>query len=99
MLARLGAAAIERSLKWINVSFLPTPKNQPGRDFLDSIGAAVRETSGLGFLYRFPATHASNVCYLPAAGREAELAAKKRPSHGVDSAEPREIDGLAMESP
>ncbi len=50
MLAHLGQIATARAIKHVRVRFAPTPKNQPAREFLDSIGAKFEHAAGEGFL-------------------------------------------------
>jgi FkbH-like protein len=55
MFARLGQMAVARSLPAVEVSYVPTPKNTPARDFLTS----------LGMLSRFPSEVAAMVQFTP----------------------------------
>lgn len=66
MLSKLGAIALERKLRWVNVHFHPSPKNKPALDFLQSIGAEFKQALNGGFVYRFPAEFAAEVTFTPA---------------------------------
>ena len=46
MLSRLGRMAREEGLGKVRVNFISTPKNQPAREFLESLGASVAAGSG-----------------------------------------------------
>jgi FkbH-like protein len=63
MLAALGVKAQERGLTYVEVTYVPTAKNQLVAEFLDSIGSKYKESlgEGLGFLLRFPAQYARGV--------------------------------------
>jgi FkbH-like protein len=54
MLAQLERLAQARGLAYVVVPYLPPPKNKPALDFLTSAGAAVREPSDGGWVFRFP---------------------------------------------
>jgi FkbH-like protein len=56
MVARIGEIALERSLSAVEISYVPTPKNAPARDFLTS----------LGMLHRIPAEVAAALEFSPA---------------------------------
>ena len=72
MLARLGEIALERGIEFVELSFVPTQKNRPALEFLESIGEAFRASAGRGFTYRIPAVVAARVQYVPAAVKEQE---------------------------
>ena len=55
MVARLGEVALAQSLSWIEIDFVPTPKNTPARNFLASLGTP-----------RLSPREASEVCFAPA---------------------------------
>jgi FkbH-like protein len=57
MLARLGEKARERKLDYVDVRYVPTPKNRPAFDFLDDIGQQFKCPLENGFLFRFPAKY------------------------------------------
>lgn len=46
MLSHLGRIAREEQRKSVRIHFVPTPKNKPARDFLESIGATIPEGNG-----------------------------------------------------
>lgn len=54
MLAHLREVAKVRGFDYVIVPYLPTSKNQPALDFLNSIGASFRQSSIDGWLFRFP---------------------------------------------
>ncbi|NET58108.1 MAG: FkbM family methyltransferase [Symploca sp. SIO2E6] len=65
MLAKLGAIAKERGLSQIEVSYAPTQKNQPALNFLETVGADVKQPVGEGWLYQFPIDLAAELTYEP----------------------------------
>ncbi|HVV72921.1 MAG TPA: HAD-IIIC family phosphatase, partial [Verrucomicrobiae bacterium] len=67
MLSRLGEIARERRLGWVDLHFVPTARNKPAADFLDSIGAGFKQPLNGGYVFRFPAGFAAEVAFQPAA--------------------------------
>lgn len=65
MLAKLGEIAIERGLDFVEIPFVPTPKNRPALEFLNSVGKGVKIPSAQGLTYRFTARAASGHVYAP----------------------------------
>jgi FkbH-like protein len=65
MLNKLGAIASERQLPQIRATLLVTKKNQPARDFLDSVAAAWRQEISGGWRYDIPAECAACAVYSP----------------------------------
>jgi thioesterase domain-containing protein/acyl carrier protein len=61
----LGEIARERQLKWVDVHFNKTAKNQPALEFLQSVGGHFKQAQNGGFLFRFPAGYASAVAFNP----------------------------------
>lgn len=61
MLARIGELAEERGCAWVNVSYLPTKKNQPALDFLESIGGEFKQETESGYTYQFPTRFAAGL--------------------------------------
>jgi predicted enzyme involved in methoxymalonyl-ACP biosynthesis len=55
MLAHVGQAARERGIQRVRIRFVPTAKNRPAREFLDSIGAALDRGQGSALLWETPA--------------------------------------------
>ena len=58
LLAKLGEAAVERGLEWVDVRFAATPKNRPAADFLEGMGPPSSQYADGGIVYRFPAPFA-----------------------------------------
>jgi FkbH-like protein len=65
MLARLGKIASDRGLEWVDVKYIPTAKNQPAFDFLNSVGIQVREEQSQGYLYKFSTAYLAELSYKP----------------------------------
>jgi len=65
LLSRLGEIAIQRGLNRVEVRYLQTNKNRPALEFLDGVGADLKETIHGGFLFRFPAEYAAAIEYRP----------------------------------
>ena len=55
MLAHAGHAARERGFQRVRIRFVPTAKNRPAREFLDSIGAALDRNEGSALVWETPA--------------------------------------------
>ncbi|MCW5978310.1 MAG: HAD-IIIC family phosphatase [Bryobacteraceae bacterium] len=65
MTARLGEIATERGLGHVVLRVIPTAKNQPARDFVESVGALWREPADAGAVYRLPAAYAASIVHSP----------------------------------
>ncbi|GEM_PF-453932 len=77
MLAKLGEIAVERGLGYVELSYIPTQKNQPALNFLKSVAAPQKNKNfkqpfERGFRYRLPAEVAATARYQPA-GSLAEM--------------------------
>jgi FkbH-like protein len=86
VLAALAREAAERDVRWVAAKLEPTAKNQPARDFLQSIGARYLDNG----VYRFPLAaleglkpHPAAVGAIPPAERKRTAAAvvHKRPDY------------------
>ncbi|HEY0796099.1 MAG TPA: amino acid adenylation domain-containing protein [Acidisarcina sp.] len=58
ILARLGETALERGLESVQVKFVPSVKNRPALDFLESVGGQFRRATSDGVSYAFPTDYA-----------------------------------------
>jgi predicted enzyme involved in methoxymalonyl-ACP biosynthesis len=47
MLSHLGRIAQKEGRENVRINFVPTPKNQPARDFLESIGTIIEAANGV----------------------------------------------------
>lgn len=65
MLSSLGAIAQERHVPRVRVRYRPTAKNKPALDFLDSIGATLKQRCSDGWAFDFPADYVSELVYKP----------------------------------
>jgi FkbH-like protein len=81
LLSRLGEIARERGLDRVELRYLQTGKNRPALEFLESVGADLKETIDGGFLFRFPAASAAVIEYRPP--DSATLAAESAEAEGV----------------
>ena len=63
MLAMLGEIAKKRGLSYVQISYVPTNKNQPAIDFLDEIGSQYKEPLNNTYLFKFPTEYASKLNY------------------------------------
>ena len=92
LLSRLGEIAIQRGLNRVEVRYLQTNKNRPALEFLEIVGADLKETIDGGFLFRFPAEYAAAIEYRPP---EAACAEDEGPSvMSPDSGDAREKASL-----
>ena len=65
LLSKLGEIAMQRGLSRVEVRYLQTKKNRPALEFLETVGADLKETIDRGFLFRFPAEYAATLEYRP----------------------------------
>jgi len=65
LLSKLGEIAMQRGLSGVEVRYLQTKKNRPALEFLESVGADLKETIDGGFLFKFPAVYAAAIEYRP----------------------------------
>lgn len=61
MLAKLGEMANGMGLKYVDVIYQPTPKNQPAFDFMENVGSEFKQQCDSGYIYRLTAEYASNL--------------------------------------
>jgi FkbH-like protein len=73
IMAALAETAVERGARTVVARLLPTERNAPAQQFLDSIGAAVRSESGGVFTYRFPVESIRGIEWKPAAADPAPV--------------------------
>ena len=62
IMAELGAIARRERLSTVRIPFLPTPKNTPAAEFLDSVFAEHKSADGPGLRFEVPAEVASALC-------------------------------------
>jgi acyl carrier protein len=67
MLAHVGGIARSRNLVRVDVPFIPSGKNRPAAEFLQSVAAAYEQAgeAGVGLMYRIPAEYAAGIAYHP----------------------------------
>lgn len=65
MMARLGEIAQNRGISNVNVTYIPSGKNTPALNFLDSIGAEFKQIDGDNLQFKFPARFAASLVYKP----------------------------------
>lgn len=75
LLAFAGARAAERGIPLVEVPYRRTAKNQPARQFLESIGFGERAETPDGFVLRLPSAQLSEWKWSPAANGVQESAA------------------------
>jgi FkbH-like protein len=68
MLNYLGKIAQQRHLSHVQATYLPTKKNLPALNFLESIGADLKQATDKGFCFDFPAEMAATLTYEPGTG-------------------------------
>ncbi|MBD2467741.1 non-ribosomal peptide synthetase [Nostoc sp. FACHB-145] len=64
MLSYLGQLAQERGLERVQLLYIPTPKNQPARDFLTSVGKKFQQEKNDAWLFNIPSQTASKSNFL-----------------------------------
>lgn len=67
MLARLGEIAFERGQTQVNLSYIPTAKNQPALNFLNAVAIDFKHETDLGLSFQLPVEHAKSITYNPQA--------------------------------
>ena len=65
LLSRLGEIAMQRDFDRVEVRYLQSKKNRPALEFLESVGADLKEAIDGGFLFKFPAVYAAAIEYRP----------------------------------
>jgi len=63
MLAKLGEIALTRGIPQVDITYKPTPKNQPILDFLNSVGGDVKEPLKDGYSFKLSATICRQTIY------------------------------------
>jgi FkbH-like protein len=66
MLNYLGKIAQQRHLNQVRASYFPTKKNLPALNFLESIGADLKQATDKGYCFDFPTEMAAALTYEPA---------------------------------
>ncbi|MBV9791230.1 MAG: amino acid adenylation domain-containing protein [Chloroflexi bacterium] len=61
MLARLGELAQEQGLSRVNLRYVTTSKNQPARDFAESVGGEFKTTTDDGAAFSLPSAIAATI--------------------------------------
>ncbi len=61
MLSHVGELASRRGIPRVDVAFVPSAKNNPAHDFLESVGKAFSQADNGGSVYKFPAEIAAAV--------------------------------------
>jgi FkbH-like protein len=63
MVSRLGKETLARKLALVRISFVPTEKNQPARNFLEKTGSAFKAEEGLTSVFSYPAAVAAALTF------------------------------------
>lgn len=67
MLIHLAKMAQQRNLSWVKIPLIPTKKNLPALNFLESVAADYKQAMDNGLQFVMPADVAAAVTYAPAA--------------------------------
>lgn len=96
MLAKLAVLAQERGLKWVEVNYQTTEKNQPVWDFLNQVGETYKQKTAQGWLFRFPTEAIAQLTFKKG---EDQSTAKEpsKPSQKIDFVPPSQNLGLLYE--
>lgn len=78
MLAKLGDIASDRGLIHVDVPYIPTQKNKPALDFLESVSREGKESKGEGYLFKFKVDAIKELTFSP--GQFGGIATKKLPT-------------------
>ena len=63
ILARLGEIAREHGCQHVDVPYIPTKKNQPALDFLNSVGGRFTQATAQGLLFHWPVEYVEALTY------------------------------------
>jgi FkbH-like protein len=77
IMRKLGELATERALPYVQLCYVPTPKNEPARAFIDSIAARFRIQQRGEIFYRVPAAEAMATAHRPGQDPAAVLEARR----------------------
>ena len=77
MLAHLGAIAQEKGLEQVELGYKPTQKNQPIRNFLNSVGSQCQQEKDDGWQFDFPAQVASQISFTTISEEQKNLVSAK----------------------
>ena len=70
ILATVGKRALEEGKKFIEIKYVPTEKNLPAFNFINSFGKKFREKTDKSSIYRIPTVILSNLAYVPITNSE-----------------------------
>ncbi len=73
MLARLGKIAYEHQRDRVRVLLVPTPRNKPACEFLESIGGAFKKPLGEGWVFEFPVEVLMELTYSPSVVKQLDF--------------------------
>lgn len=77
MLARLGEIASERGLAYVHVPLVPSARNMPALNFLETVGAEYKEPEGDGWRFCFPAAVARTAAWVSSLPQDTEVATER----------------------
>jgi FkbH-like protein len=80
MLAYLGQLAQKNGASSVNVHFVPSAKNKPALNFLETVGVQFKQPLNGGFIFAFPAEIAAQISFNPqaASGNSLALSSQKQ---------------------
>ncbi len=67
MVASLGKLALRQGLDFIDLHFMPSAKNRPAFNFLESVAGQFRQSLNGGYVYRLPSELAVSLKFKPSA--------------------------------
>ncbi|HEY0455824.1 MAG TPA: HAD-IIIC family phosphatase, partial [Verrucomicrobiae bacterium] len=65
ILSHIGQLAQATGKQWLEISIVPTPKNKPARQFMESVGSPFRQFSNGAVHFRLPSEYARDVTFNP----------------------------------
>jgi len=80
MLRHVAVEAEKAGASQITVPYLPTTRNQPALDFLESIPAGTKQGQGEGWLFAYPVTAVTHLSYQP---QQLETESESQPAPGA----------------
>ncbi len=79
MLSQLGVIARQRGVSYVDISYIPTQKNQPALDFLEGLALGDRKKEGQGLLFKFSAQSIADLSFESAEYKETEDSQFEKP--------------------
>ena len=84
MLSHLGRIAQGEGRERVRINFVPTSKNKPARDFLESVGAIVEAGNGMPCQFEFESERIAELCASPRGENVGRVGSLSQATHDSD---------------